>query len=134
MVTAVRPLQAVTQGEGVNKAVVTDGVALRFTADQASGLGVVGHQAFKSIGKNVRRKAVVGDAGVDSVRLAVQGIGNLLCTVCTGADSSKREYHCQSKNQAKGLLHRGSSLKIILGMRFYGHGSFLPDSSQLWIL
>ena len=53
MVTAVRPLQAVTQGEGVNKAVVTDGVALRFTADQASGLGVVGHQAFKSIGKNV---------------------------------------------------------------------------------
>ena len=100
MVTSVRPLQTVTQSEGVDKPVITDCVAFRFAADQASCLSVISHKAFKGICQNVRCKAVVGNTGIDSVRLTVKGIGDLLCTICVSADGCKGKDHGQCQNHA----------------------------------
>ena len=74
---SVAPLKALPQMEGVDQAVVADVPALGTAGDNGTG-GIVGHQAFEAVGQDILGEGVVGDGGVNTVRLVGQHEGQLL--------------------------------------------------------
>ena len=53
-----------------------------------------------SRGTASKGKTVVGNTGINSIRLAEQRVSNLLYAICACADSCEREYHRQCQNYA----------------------------------
>ena len=63
--------------EGVDQAVIADIPALGAAGNNGAG-GIVGHETLEAVGQNILSKRVVGNGGVNTVRLVGQHEGQLL--------------------------------------------------------